>query len=164
MSYKSLPYTYDKTNEQYKRLIVRPTKIQQKIAENGLIEIERENPLCEMGKVISACDGSEFQEGDEVFYNKIDRTSSEHLDTVEIDGESLDVVYENEIWCRNEQPIGRIFVEPFSDIEANDFGVIMPHQAKGITQKGRVISAPENYGIKAGDLIEFRKQEMGIYP
>ena len=164
MLYNALTYTFPKTDTEYNRLIVRPTDIPQSVAENGLIEPSRENTLCEVGIVVASCKNSDIKVGDEVFYNKIDRTSDEILDTVEIDGEKCDVIFENEVWCWNEKPRGRVFVEAFSELEANENDIVIPSEAKGITQKGRVISAPPEYKMEPGDTVEFRKQEMGIFP
>lgn len=164
MSYQVLPYTYGKTGTKYKRLIVKPHRmVAEEVAEDGLINPEHEAPECESGVVIAADEASAIKPGDEIFYNKMDRLNDEHLDTIEIDGAICDVIYENEVWCCNEEPFGRVFVEPFSELEATIEGLHIPEEVQSVTQKGRVIKAPADYQIKPGDLVEFRKQEAGIF-
>jgi co-chaperonin GroES (HSP10) len=163
MSYQVLPYTFKETSTQFKRLIVKPHRMAEEILDNGLIAPEHESPLCEAATVIAAEEGGKIKKGDEVFYNKVDRLGDTHLDTVEIDGEICDVIYENEVWCCNEEPIGRIFVEAFSELESTIEGLHIPGDVKSVTQKGRVMKAPAEYKIKPGDLVEFRKQEAGIF-
>ncbi len=163
MLYNALPYKWRKTGVFYNRLLVEPFKVAEQIGENGLINPEHENTVCEMGTVMSCCEGSVFKEGDTIFYNKIDRQSEEHADTVFVDGKVLDVLYENEVWCRNERPVGRLFVEVLSGQEVTEDGLIIPDEVKSVTQKGRVFAAPDEYRIKEGDFVEFRKQDQGIF-
>lgn len=159
-----LPLLYEPTQTLYNRLIVEPQKIPMTVTDSGLITPERENSFCEVGIVFSACEGSIFKKGDEVCYDKIDRSSGEHLDTISVNQSNYDVIFENEVWALNEKPHNRIFIEPLSEFEITEGGLELPAGAKGITQKGVVFLAPDNFDVKTGDTVEYRKQEQGMYP
>lgn len=147
----------------YFRLLVKPTPRETTEQESGVITPESMLNIHETGIVVSICEGSTLKEGDEVVYSKIDRNSDQY-DKVIIDYEQLDSVYEKEIWAVNEKPFGRIFVDPISELSVTESGIAIPEQMKGLPAKGVVFMAPEDSYFKAGDIIEYRKQENGIYP
>lgn len=152
------------SGKSFKRLIVEPVKIPQTVDASGLINPEHEMQACEIGKVTAVGENSEFQIGDEVLYQKMDRSSGAHIDSISLNGKTHDVIYEQEVWSRNDEPLGRIFIEPISDLEVDDIGLIMPRSIKSITEKGIVVKAPADSCTKAGDRVEYRKQDHGIYP
>ena len=163
---QTLPYIFNDKDKKtsFNRILVKPTEIPETISESGLIVPKHESKLCEMGKVYSVCEGSSIPVGAEVLYQKIDRLGEEHLDTVTIDDEVYDLLYEHEMWCVNEEPWNQIFVIPVTDTGVTDSGLLITQDTKGFTQKGIVHLSPEKYGLKAGDTVEYRRQEVGLYP
>lgn len=161
---KALPYFPPNLNTTFKRVLVKPIPKEQEISSSGLIIPTDIGKICEIGIVKHACEGSLLQPGDKVLYNKMDRTDPVHLDTISIEGEKLDALYEQEIWSANGNPFNRIFVEPLSELQVSDSGLILPDDVKGITQKGVVFRAPADYTVQPGDHIEYRKQERELYP
>ena len=152
------------SGKSFKKLIVEPVKIPQTVDETGLITPEREMQACEIGKVAAAGEDSEFQVGDEVLYQKMDRTNGAHADSISWNGKPHDLIFEQEVWSRNDEPLGRIFIEPISEMEVDEIGLMLPRSIKSITEKGIVIKAPAESCAKAGDRVEYRKQDHGIYP
>lgn len=150
--------------KQFKRVIAKPIPKEGKTTQAGLIIQNNAGKLCETGIVISTCADSTIKEGDVIMYAKVDRASKEHLDTIEIEGQVHDCIYENEVWAVNNYPFNRVFVEPMSLLQVNDGGLILPEGVKGTTQKGNVFRAPDHYHVKSGDDIEYRAQEQDIYP
>lgn len=148
----------------FNRIIVKPIPKESKTTEEGLLIPTDVGKICEIGIVISTSPDSAIEEGSTIMYAKLDRTSKEHLDTVQIENEYFDFLYENEVWAVNNQPFNRIFVEPFSSLQVNDGGLILPEGVKGTTQKGKVFRSPAHYTIKPDDHIEYRAPEQDIYP
>lgn len=147
-------------NKAYNRLLVEPTRISQSVVADGVILPNRENRLSSQGKVVSICEGSDYKVGDEILYKKIDRSTSYQIDTATIDDEVYDVIFENEVFGRNGTPVGRIFVRPVSseeNIVSNNY-LAIPDHVKGI-----IHSCPPDFKGRAGDPIEYRKQENKMY-
>lgn len=160
---KVLPYDY-KTSS-FNRVIIKPIDKEQTTTDSGLLIPTDINKICERGIAFAAGDDSFIKKGDTILYKKIDRTSEEFLDTISYEDEVYDVVFENEIWAVNDFPFSKIFVEPVSDLQVNESGLILPDAAKGITEKGVVFRVShDNQYLKSGDQIEYRKQEQEIYP
>lgn len=163
MSYTLLPIVWGPNNSTFNRLIVKPTKFNRSETAGGLLRPERESEFHEIGMVMSTCENSEFNIGDTVYYNKIDRSSGEHIDTIEYEGVTCDAIFENEIWFRNGQPVKRIFVEMKEGMEISEGGLHIHAGTKGLTAKGVVFAAPEEYMIPTGASVEFRYPEHGIF-
>jgi len=161
---KLLPYQPEGNASSFKRTIVKPIPKEDAITEGGLLIASDINNFCESGRVVHVCDNSDLKAGDIVLYKKIDRKSAEHLDTISVDSEVCDVLYENEIWAYNGHPLYRIFVEQISTMEVNEEGLLLPESVKTVTQKGKVFRAPSHYTVAPGDIIEYRKPERDIYP
>ncbi len=161
---KILPYQPDTSPTSFKRAIVYPIPNKESTQTGVLIIASDINSLCEYGIVQHVCEGSELKPGDEVMYKKVNRNTSEHLDTISIDDKVCDVLYENEIWSANGHPFNRVFVQQISTSEVNEAGLLLPDSVKSVTQKGKVFRAPSHYTVKADDNIEYRKPERGIYP
>lgn len=165
MNITNIPY-HPPTNPgvTFLRLIVKPIPKPEEITKEGIYLPSDIGRVCEIGEVISSCPDSAVKPGDKVMYIKIDRKSGEHLDTISIEGEKYDVIFENELYAVNDEPFNLVFAEPLSEMEVTEDGLMLPSGVKGITQKGKVFKAPPHYGMKPGDDIEYRKQERGIYP
>lgn len=148
----------------YNRLLVLPLVRPEVISENGLIIPEDAGKLCEEGEVFDTCKGSDFKRGDKVIYRKVDRLNKDEYTSVIVHGIEYDAISESEVWSVNEKPHNRLFVEPISDISIGENEIIIPDDVKGIPQKGIVVSVGFNAKYKEGDIIEYRKQEQGIFP
>lgn len=164
MHIQVLPYSPPNLSSTFLRVIVKPIPKEETTTDSGLLIPSDIGRICEIGEVIAVCDGSSIKPGDKIRYRKIDRTSNEHLDTISIEGQKCDVLYENEVWAVNDHPFNLIFAAPISNMEVDGEGLFIPGNVLGITQKGKVFRAPEDFHIKTGDDIEYRKQERGIYP
>ena len=158
----TLPFKFE--SHKYPRLLVKPKKVPEVVSESGLIIPKHENPLCEVGVVFMSGAESSIKPGSEVLYHKMDRSGEEQISTVSVDGEEYDILYENEIWSVDEKPLNQIFVLPIGETEVSAGGIVLPNEIKGVTQKGLVFDAPEKYGLKVGDKVEYRRQEGGLYP
>lgn len=159
----SFPYTDPKTGVKCNRLIVRPTPKQDKTTEAGVILPSQVFDICETGTIVSVSAGSKLRPGDEIVYAKVNRNEKEQYDAVLIENEEYDVLYENEIWSVNEKPWNRLFVTPLSGSTVSEGGVIELETTKGIPQDGTIFLAPEDSFFKAGDTIQYRKQEQAIF-
>ncbi len=160
----TIPYSPDKTPGTFKRVIAKPIPKEGYETNEGLLIQTDIGRICELAVVIASGPDSTIKPGDHVMYAKMERKDNIHLDTISIDGDVCDVLYENEIYSVNNYPFDLLFVEPHGELEVTEEGLIIPEGTKGVTQKGQVFRAPENYHIKAGSNIEYRKQENGIYP
>lgn len=157
-----LPVIDEKSGNYYNRLLVAPSTKEEHLSENGLLIPEDAGKVCEEGVVFAVCEGSVLNPGDIVMYNKINRQEREN-DIAVVDGVEYDVLYEHEIWSINEMPHNRLFVDPMSDLQISDGGILIPEDAKGIPQKGIIRCAPINSDFKQGDVVEYRKKEQNIY-
>lgn len=158
----SIPY-YNTTGVIARRLIVKPDEHPEVVNEHGLVIPQDTNVVCETGTVISICQGSAIKKGDRIDYHKIDRKNDERS-IIEIEGGEYDQLFENEVWSVNGIPFNRLFVEPLSEIELSDSGLIIPGEVLGVPQKGVIMSVPEGSLFSAGDTVEYRKAEQGMYP
>src|SRR6185436_12520725 len=159
----TLPYIDHKENRNINLLIVEPYPKEATVTAGDIFIPANIGDECEEGKVISVCPSSEFSPGDRVVYKKMDRDKKENYETVEMDGKTYDIIGEKEVWEVNGKPYNRIFVEPLSVIEMAEDGIVLPQSAQGITQKGIVYKAPDNFFVKKGDTVEYRKNSMRIY-
>lgn len=161
---KSLPYHPQNQPHSFNRLLILPLPKEETTTEAGLLIPTDIGKICESGRVVSVCQGSDIHTGDIVLYNKVDRKDAEHIDTISIEGERYDSIYENEVWAVNGHPFNRIFVEPLSELQVSEEGIILPAGVRSVTQKGKVFRSPDHYSVKPGALIEYRKQEREMYP
>ncbi len=159
-----LPYTPPNSTNSFKRVLARPISKPESTSDSGLLIPGDIGKICETGEIVAVCEGSTLISGDKILYQKVARNTIEHLDTISIDGEKYDVLYENEIWAVNDYPFHRLFVLPLAGMNVSESGLMIPDSVKGITSKGMIFRAPEDFGMEAGDHIEYRKQERDIYP
>lgn len=159
-----LPYSPSYLSSTFKRVVVKPIPKEGSTTDTGLIIPTDIGRICDIGEVFAAGEGSTIQPGDIVMYQKIDRSSAEHVDVIAYNGEIYDVLYENEIWSVNNHPLNKVFVLPFSDATVSESGLIIPNSVRACTQKGRVHLSDPSFSVAAGDLVEYRKAEQGIYP
>jgi len=160
----SIPYI-NNSGAISRRLIVRPDEHPAVVNQHG-IEIPKDaNVVCETGVVISNCEGSEIPVGAHVSYRKIERNNpEERYSGIEIAGEELDLLFENEIWSVDNTPFNRLFIEPLSGKMVSDGGIIIPDETLGVPQKGIIHAVPPGSLFKVGDTVEYRKAEQGMYP
>lgn len=161
---KVIPYSPSYLTSSFERVIVLP--IEKAIGQNdsGLLLPSDIGRICDKGIVFAAGASSSIKQGDEVLYAKLDRSSEEHVDVISYNDEMYDALYENEIWAVNGHPMNRLFVEPISEFQVSEQGLMVPATARGITQKGKVFRAPSHYSVAAGDNVEYRRPEQGIFP
>ena len=160
---KVIPYSPSGYSTSFKRIIIKPIP-KVNITSTPLHIPTDINRICEIGIVHATDEQSTISSGDTVLYKKIDRTDSEHVDNIALNGEVLDVLYEDEVWAVNNYPFNRVFVEAFSGMEATEGGLLIPTGVKGVTQKGKVFRASPQYPINAGDQVEYRRSEHDMYP
>ncbi len=164
---KLIPYTprtKGSSSDTFLRILVEPIKKLSSLTEAGLLIPGDVDVICETGRVCATCDVSGINVGDIVKYQKMDRNDPELLDTISVEGKKYDVLFENEVWAVNDHPFNRVFVKETSDMSVSTEGLILPETVTGITAKGIVFRAPEQYGLNEGDVVEYRKQERQIYP
>lgn len=160
---QALPFLDEKEHRKINLLIVQALPTESKVTDSGIFIPIEANEDCEEGTVITTCAGSIFKPGDRVVYKKIDRSKKENFETVEIDGNTYDIIAENEVWEVNGQPYNRIFVLPVSASSLTESTLIVPEDVEHAIQHGIVFMAPENYSVKKGDKVEYRMNTMGIY-
>ncbi len=158
-----IPYSPSYLNSSFKRVIVKPIPVPERTTDAGLYIASDAVRICERGIVFASCKDSILKPGDTILYKKLDRTE-EHLDIISYEDDLYDVIYENELWAVNNQPFNKIFVDATSGMDVNESGLLLPDSARGVTQKGIVFRASEDYCIKPGDRIEYRKSEQNMYP
>lgn len=161
-NYTVHPFHHIPSNKFYNRLLVKPHRTPEIVHDNGLVTPAGESKLCDVGTVYAVSPDSTFKKGDEIEYAKIDRAPGEHLDSVSIDGEEYDVIFENEVWSVNDHPHNRIFAIPVTNYAIGEEQLVIDKHTKNITQKAIIHSCPPQYGLKPGDRIEYRKPEGGM--
>lgn len=163
-SISCIKYIDENKGISYNRLLVLPLVRPETISENGLIIPEDAGKICEEGEVFHTCKGSDFKRGDKILYRQVNRLNKEEYTSIIAEGVEYDAISESEVWSVNEKPHNRLFVEPISNISIGEDEIIIPDDVKGIPQKGIVVSVGFNAKYKEGDVIEYRKQEQGIFP
>lgn len=160
---RTLPYIDTKEKKDIPLIVVEPFPKTSEVTDTGIFIPADVGEDCEEGRVISCGISSAIPVGSRVVYKKIDRTKKENYETVEIDGKTHDIISESEIWEVDEKPFNRVFVRPLSEAQMDGGGIFIPHDAEGITEKGIIVKAPDNFFVKVGDHIEYRKNTMQIY-
>ena len=159
----TIPYRDASKGQEMNLLLVKPTERQSRITESGLEIAAEVGHDFEEGKVVAVGDLSLFSVGDTVTYKKLDRSKKDLYESVHFNGEDFDVIGESEVWSVNDFPYNRIFVQPYAEPERSASGLILSTKMEGITQKGRIASAPPNSAFKTGSEVEYRRNTVGQY-
>lgn len=159
----TIPYRDLSKGQEMPLLLIEPIERQSRVTANGLTISDDIGLNFEEGKVVASGADSLFSPGDMVTYKKLDRTNKNLFESVYFDNKTHDVIGESEVWSVNDFPYNRIFIEPYAEPEKTDSGLILPQRIEGVTQKGRIVSAPPNSFFKVDDQVEYRRDNMKEY-
>lgn len=159
----TIPYRDLSKNQEMKLLLAEPIERTSRVTANGLVIAENAGINFEESVVVSTCRESLFSPGDVITYKKLDRSKKDLFEAVHYEDKIYDIIGESEVWSVNDFPYGRIYIEPYAEPEKSVSGLIIPQKVEGVTQKGRIVSAPPNSLFKENDEVEYRRNNMGVY-